>query len=63
MLVRPVYSCVHCCPSIRLAYPTIFEELTYKEIEAAREHLSKPIKESGNQNGKRIFNLDVAKLL
>ena len=46
-----------------LAYPTIFDELTPDHIEAARRHMTTPIKQSGSSVHARVFNLDAAKLM
>ena len=40
----------------------MFEELSEEHREAARRHLRKPISDVGKK-GKRVFNLDAAKVL
>ncbi|TDL17083.1 alpha/beta-hydrolase [Rickenella mellea] len=48
---------------INAGYPTIFKELSPDQIKEARRVLSQHIEEAPNKPHKRVFNLDVAKLL
>ncbi|KAF8588363.1 alpha/beta-hydrolase [Ramaria rubella] len=48
---------------INAAYPKMFEELSIEQLQAAKAALAKPLHGSPNTSTKRVFNLDVAKLL
>src|SRR5260370_29981439 len=56
-------------PSIRTqimpsAYPTIFHQLSFEQVQAGREALSQPMPPRHSHGIQtRIFNLDIAKIL
>ncbi|KAL5500937.1 hypothetical protein ACEPAH_9324 [Sanghuangporus vaninii] len=48
---------------VNASYPSMFEDLTYEQIRAAKTHLSQPIEQSPSRVHRRVFNLDASKLL